>query len=113
MIQKLIERPLLYFNRKFDIRQWVILNSADGKIYQYTECYIRTSSKEYAEYDHNLDPEEQIYMQLTNNAVQKDDADYGKFEEGNIISMHTLFDYIAQSKYNTNNLSKSQLMDAF
>lgn len=58
VIQKLIERPLLYFNRKFDIRQWVILNSADGKIYQYAECYIRTSSKEYAEFDTDIDPEE-------------------------------------------------------
>ena len=46
-------------------------------------------------------------MQLTNNAVQKDDADYGKFEEGNIISMHTLFDYIAQSKFNVNGQTKS------
>lgn len=91
----------------------MILNSSDGKIYQYAECYIRTSSKEYAEFDADLDPEEQIQMQLTNNAVQKDDADYGKFEEGNIISMHTLFDYIAQSKFNINGQTKSQLMEAF
>jgi hypothetical protein len=34
-------------------------------------------------------------MQLTNNAVQKDGKDYERFEEGNIISVHTLFEYIA------------------
>ena len=86
VIQKLIEKPLLYFNRKFDIRQWVLLNSADGKVYKYAESYIRTSSKEYQDYDPDLDLNEQIFMQLTNNAVQKDNTDYGKFEEGNIIS---------------------------
>jgi len=36
-------------------------------------------------------------MQLTNNAIQKDGADYGKFEEGNIISLQTLFSEIAQT----------------
>jgi len=35
-------------------------------------------------------------MQLTNNAVQKGGEDYGKYEEGNIVSVHTLFEYIAQ-----------------
>lgn len=36
-------------------------------------------------------------MQLTNNAVQKEGADYGKFEEGNILSIDVLFNYISQS----------------
>jgi hypothetical protein len=39
-------------------------------------------------------------MQLTNNAIQKDGEDYGKFEEGNIISSHALFEYISQCEYN-------------
>lgn len=69
VIQKLIERPLLYLNRKFDIRTWVLLNSADGKVYYFQESYARTSSKEYREYDPDLDSEENIFMQLTNNAV--------------------------------------------
>ena len=33
-------------------------------------------------------------MQLTNNAIQKNGEEYGKFEEGNIISFHKLFEYI-------------------
>jgi hypothetical protein len=53
----------------------------------YREGYVRTSSSEYREYDPNLPSEEQIYMQLTNNAVQNKGKDYGKFEEGNIISL--------------------------
>jgi len=31
-------------------------------------------------------------MQLTNNAIQKDGEDYGKYEEGNIISIQKLFE---------------------
>jgi hypothetical protein len=31
-------------------------------------------------------------MQLTNNAVQKNGEEYGKFEEGNIISLITLYE---------------------
>lgn len=95
VVQKLVEKPLLYFNRKFDIRQWVLLNAADGKVFIYKECYVRTSSREYAEYDPQLPEEDQIYMQLTNNAVQKVGVDYEKYEEGNIVSLHTLFEYIA------------------
>lgn len=34
-------------------------------------------------------------MQLTNNAVQKVGDEYEKYEEGNIVSLHTLFEYIA------------------
>ena len=86
---------MLYLKRKFDIRQWVLINSVDGRVYMYKECYVRTSSKEYTEYDPEIPSSEQIYMQLTNNAVQKNGDDYGKFEEGNIISTDTLFDFVA------------------
>lgn len=95
VIQKLVEQPLLYLDRKFDVRVWVLFNSADGKVYLYEECYIRTSSKSYTEYDPKIPSEEQIFMQLTNNAIQKDGVDYGKFEEGNIISLDILYSYIA------------------
>jgi hypothetical protein len=33
-------------------------------------------------------------MQLTNNAVQKDKPEYGKYEEGNIVSLDCLFGYV-------------------
>ena len=62
VIQKLIEKPLLYCNRKFDIRVWSILNSFDGKLYIFKEAYVRTSSKEYKEYDPNIPCEDQIFM---------------------------------------------------
>lgn len=92
----------MYLGRKFDIRQWVLLNSSDGRVFIFSECYVRTSSKEYTDYDPTVPEDDQIFMQLTNNAVQRDGEDYGKFEEGNIVSPHTLFDFIAQSKFNKN-----------
>ena len=51
VIQKLVELPMLYFNRKFDIRQWVLLNASDGKVFIFSESYVRTSSMEYVDYD--------------------------------------------------------------
>ena len=62
VIQKLVERPMLYFNRKFDIRQWVLLDASNGKVYIYKESYVRTSSREYVDYDPQLPEEDQIYM---------------------------------------------------
>ena len=62
VIQKLIEKPMLYLRRKFDIRQWVLFNSSDGKVYMFQEPYVRTSSKEYLGYDPDLPNEDQIFM---------------------------------------------------
>ena len=58
VIQKLIEKPLLYHNRKFDIRTLAILNSFDGKFYIFKESYVRTSSKEYKAYDPEIPNED-------------------------------------------------------
>jgi len=46
VVQKYIERPLLYNSRKFDIRVWVLVTE-DFKIYFYKQGYLRTSSSEY------------------------------------------------------------------
>lgn len=91
---------------------WVLVNSFTGKCYLYKEGYVRTSSKIYQEYDPDLPGDEQIYMQLTNNAVQKNGEDYGKFEEGNIISLTTLFKYISNLP-NSDGKSAATLYDKF
>ena len=53
-------------------------------------------------------------MQLTNNAIQKEGAEYEKFEEGNIISTHSLFEFISQNKkYNKDNKMKDELVRSF
>ena len=46
VVQKYIERPFLYKQRKFDIRVWALVTD-DYRIYVYREGYLRTSSTSY------------------------------------------------------------------
>lgn len=65
IVQKYIEKPLLYKNRKFDIR---VLCMVDDKmqVYVYRKAYCRTSTQEYS-----LDNINDLFIHLTNYAVQK------------------------------------------
>ena len=86
VVQKYIEAPLLFRKRKFDIRIWSLI-SHDMRLYVFKEAYVRTSSEEY---DLSGDKLDQVYVHLTNNAVQKYSKNYGMFEEGNIVSVKAL-----------------------
>jgi tubulin--tyrosine ligase len=83
IIQKYIERPLLYKNRKFDIRTFALMCSINGNLqgYWYQEGYLRTSCREFT-----LKNVSNRYVHLTNDAVQKRAEDYGKFESGNKLA---------------------------
>lgn len=83
IIQKYIERPLLMNKRKFDIRVFGLLTSVNGvmKGYYFDEGYLRTSSHIF-----NLDDLKNRAMHLTNDAIQKKDEDYNKYENANKIS---------------------------
>ena len=80
IIQKYIERPFLIYNRKFDIRVWVLINQ-DMEVYFFKEGYLRTSALGY-----KLDNCQDNMVHLTNNAVQKNAKEYGKFEDGNQLN---------------------------
>lgn len=82
---------MLFKKRKFDIRVWVLL-SFDFRCYLFRECYVRTSCEDYDLGQDNLD---KIYVHLTNNAIQKFSDNYGKFEDGNQISLQELSDNLA------------------
>lgn len=97
-----MEKPLLVYKRKFDIRVFALLTynsnfeKMEGSLrgWFYEEGYIRTSCKEY-----NLSSgADNTFMHLTNDAVQKQSADYGKYEAGNKIS-YSDFDKILQKEY--------------
>lgn len=62
-------------NRKFDIRCYILLTTANGilKGYWYKDGYIRTSSVEY-----NLNDTDNEMIHLTNDAVQKKGEEFGK-----------------------------------
>jgi len=86
VIQKYMEVPLLIDRRKFDIRVWVLVTH-EGRAYFFKEGYLRMSSEEY-----NLNSSDitKNSIHLTNNAVQKNMENYGKFEQGNILSFRHL-----------------------
>lgn len=62
-----LERPLLIYDTKFDIRQYMLIcvRTTTVQIWMYTDCYLRFSSQEYRTDDFD----ESIH--LTNNCVQK------------------------------------------
>ena len=80
IIQKYIEKPLLYFKRKFDIRCYNLITSVNGnlKAYFYKDGYLRTSSKEF-----DINTLQNPSIHLTNEAIQKNYDDFGKYENGN------------------------------
>ena len=82
IIQEYIKKPLLYQGRKFDIRHYIMISSTLGRIqgYFYQDGYIRTTSYKYTNKNNNP------YVHLTNDAVQKHCKEYGKYEKGNKVS---------------------------
>lgn len=83
IIQKYIEKPLLYKNRKFDIRTFTLMCTINGNLqgYWYSEGYLRTSCREFS-----LKNVNNRYVHLTNDAVQKKLEDYGRYESGNKLN---------------------------
>jgi len=94
ILQKYIENPLLINKRKFDIRCYGLLTSVNGHMlgYFYTDGYLRTSSKEFSV--QNLSNK---YIHLTNDAIQKNSEDYGKFENANKLSYQDFDRYFLEN----------------
>eukprot|EP00743_Colponemidia_sp_Colp-15_P004635 GILK01004995.1.p1 GENE.GILK01004995.1~~GILK01004995.1.p1 ORF type:complete len:998 (+),score=200.20 GILK01004995.1:113-2995(+) len=90
LVQKYIERPLLFAGRKFDIRIWVLFtNRLD--VFMYEQGYLRTSSDVY-------DTESKDnYVHLTNNCLQKYGDNYGRWEEGNTLSFASFQSYLDET----------------
>lgn len=86
VVQKYLEKPMLINGRKFDIRVWVLWTQ-EMKLYFFKEGYLRTSSENYHA---NKDSLDNLYVHLTNNAVQKYNKSYSKHEAGNQLSFKFL-----------------------
>ena len=92
VIQKYIEKPLLYFERKFDIRIWVLLTH-DFKVYMFNEGHLKCCSVKY-----NLNTNDN-FSHLTNYSFQKYNNNFGKYEKGNEVSFDDL-QYNIKVNYN-------------
>ena len=90
VVQKYVERPLLYIGRKFDIRVWALFTNKK-EVYFYGQGYMRTSSDDYDLKNKNN------YVHLTNNCLQQFGDSYGKHEEGNTLSFEVLADFMKKA----------------
>ena len=92
VIQKYIEKPLLYFDRKFNTRIWVLLTH-DFKVYMFNEGHLKCCSVKY-----NLNINDN-FSHLTNYSFQKYNNNFGKYEKGNEVSFDDL-QYNIKMNYN-------------
>ena len=80
IIQKYLEKPLLYQGRKFDIRLWVLfISNKDDEIYIFKQGHLKATCTQY-----NPDSND-LYVHLTNYSVQKHNENFSKIEIGNEI----------------------------
>ena len=104
IIQKYIEKPLLYCDRKFDIRIWVLftymLNINKFEAYVFKEGHLKASSESYD--INSLD----LFIHLTNYSVQKYNKNFSKIEIGNEISFNTFQKELDKNKNREINFRK-------
>ena len=100
IIQKYIEAPLFYNNRKFDIRIWVLFTyisrSYNFEVYVFKEGHLKACSEPF-----NLSSDD-LYVHLTNYSVQKYNANFSKIEIGNEISFKTFQEDLDQKNKGKN-----------
>ena len=90
IIQKYIEKPLLYKNRKCDIRIWVLLTQS-MKVYVFKEGHLKSCSEEYKLNSKNP------YIHITNYSFQKYNNNFQKFEKGNEIPFYEFQKFINEA----------------
>jgi hypothetical protein len=93
VIQKYIEKPLLYKGYKFDLRVFVLFTH-QRELLVFEDAYVRLSSLPY-------DPQKKNYLiHLTNNAVQVRSNSYGSIIKGNIMSISELEKEVIKNQRN-------------
>ena len=87
IIQKYLDRPLLYFKRKFDIRCFVLVDS-NLNVFFCREGHLKGSSEFY-----NLNNTNKL-IHITNYSLQKKSSKFEQYEDGNEISYNDFKKYM-------------------
>ena len=97
IVQKYIENPLIIKNRKFDIRQWVLVTCLNPlTIWMWKEPYLRFGAEDYIMGDLN-----NIYSHLTNNSIAKHSTQFKneKKFEGDMWTCKEFSDFIGERRW--------------
>ena len=95
VVQKYIENPLIICNKKFDIRQWVLISNSDPlTIWIYKKCYLRFGIEDYS--DDNIS---NLFIHLTNNTIsKKSNKFYDSVIKGCMWSIEQFQEYLCEEK---------------
>ena len=100
ILQKYLEKPLLYQGRKFDIRIWVmIITNRENEIFIFKEGHLKATSLKY-----NPDSND-LFVHLTNYSVQKYHSNFSEIEIGNEIPFDD-FQYELDRNHSKKNFKK-------
>ena len=91
IVQKYLDNPLLYKNRKFDIRCFVLLDS-NFNLFFCREGHLKGSSELY-----NLNNTNK-YIHITNHSLQKNSNNFELYELGNEMSYKDFKNYLISEK---------------
>ena len=97
IIQKYLEKPLLYQGRKFDIRLWVLfIADKNDEVYVFKQGHLKATCTQY-------DPDsDDLFVHLTNYSVQKYNQNFSKIEIGNEIPFKSFQNELDKNKTGKN-----------
>ena len=102
IIQKYIERPLLYKGRKCDMRVWVLV-SHNMKVYFFKEGHLKTCSIPF-----DIESKD-AYSHITNYSFQKHNINFQKYEKGNEVPFYDFQKFIDEKYPQKNYKIKKEL----
>ena len=98
IVQKYLDKPLLYNNRKFDIRCFVLVDY-NLNLFFFREGHLKASSELYNLNDNNK------FIHITNYSLQKKSSKFETYEEGNEISYNDFKKFLISQNISLDNFN--------
>eukprot|EP00919_Chromeraceae_sp_WS-2016_P063063 GHVR01149253.1.p1 GENE.GHVR01149253.1~~GHVR01149253.1.p1 ORF type:complete len:374 (+),score=126.96 GHVR01149253.1:430-1551(+) len=93
VVQVYVDRPLLIYGRKFDLRMYLLIARVCPLLAYYRDGYVRRCIRPY---DPNDRSEKGLFGHLTNNAVQKKTTEYKQHKEESVWLMSRFQKYMTE-----------------